>query len=70
MAPSKPSAQTRRVLDAMTETMDKLQTLLESVIRRLDANQKMADERRQAQVAYNDQVSNELKHLAKQIDLT
>ncbi|KAI5013392.1 hypothetical protein ZWY2020_034504 [Hordeum vulgare] len=57
------------MLDKMTQTTDKLQSLLESVLRRLDANQKAADERHQVQVAYNDQFSNELKHLAKQIDL-
>ncbi|XBI36502.1 hypothetical protein VPH35_122003 [Triticum aestivum] len=54
----------------MSETTDKLQNLLESVIRRLDANQKTADERHQAQLSYKNQVSDELKHLAKQIDLT
>ncbi|XP_073366467.1 uncharacterized protein [Aegilops tauschii subsp. strangulata] len=54
----------------MLETTDKLQSLLESVIRRLDANQKTADERHQAQIAYNDQVSAEIKLLSKQIDLT
>ena len=42
-ANTKPSAQTRRVLDAMTETTDKLQSLLKTVIRRLDANQKTAN---------------------------
>ena len=51
--PSKSSAQTCRVLDAMSETTDKLQSLLESVIRRLDANQKTADEHHQAQLSYN-----------------
>ncbi|XP_048526865.1 uncharacterized protein LOC125506023 [Triticum urartu] len=54
----------------MSETTDKLQNLLESVIRRLDANQKTADECHQAQVTYNDQVSAEVKLLSKQIDLT
>ena len=54
----------------MTETTDKMQGLLETIPRRLDDHQKTADERHHAQVAYNDQVSNELKHLAKQIDLT
>ena len=54
----------------MTETTDKMQGLLETILRRLDDHQKTADERHHAQVAYNDQVSNELKHLAKQIDLT
>ena len=54
----------------MSETTHKLQSLLESVIRRLDASQKTADERHQAQIAYNDQVSAEIKLLSKQIDLT
>ena len=54
----------------MTETTDKMQGLVETILRRLDDHQKTADERHHAQVAYNDQVSNELKHLAKQIDLT
>nr|XP_040245087.1 uncharacterized protein LOC120964447 [Aegilops tauschii subsp. strangulata] len=54
----------------MSETTNKLQNLLESVIRRLDANQKTAHECHQAQIAYNDQVSAEIKLLSKQIDLT
>ena len=54
----------------MTETTDKMQGLLKTILRRLDDSQRTADERHQAQVAYNDQVSTELKHLAKQIDLT
>lgn len=54
----------------MTETTNKLQNLLESVIRRLDASQTTADERFQAQLAFNEQVSHELKNLSKQIDLT
>lgn len=67
---SKPSAQTRYLFDAMGETTDKLQKLLESVIRRLDASQTTADERFQAQTTFNEQVSNKLKNLGKQIDLT
>ena len=67
---SKHLAQTRRVLDAMSETTDKLQNLLELVIHRLDGSQKTADERHQAQLSYNEQVFIELKHLSKQIDLT
>lgn len=70
MPPSKPSAQTHRLLEAMSETTDKLQSLPESVIRCLDVNQKTTDERHHTQTAYNNQVSAELKHLSKQIDLT
>ena len=54
----------------MSETTDKLQNLLELVIHRLDGSQKTADERHQAQLSYNEQVSTKLKHLSKQIDLT
>lgn len=54
----------------MSETTKQLKSLLETVIRRLDASQTTADERFQAQLAYNEQVSHELKNLAKQIDLT
>ena len=54
----------------MMETTNKLQNLLESVIHRLDASQTTAAERFQAQLAFNEQVSHELKYLSKQIDLT
>ncbi|KAE8787531.1 putative pentatricopeptide repeat-containing protein [Hordeum vulgare] len=68
MAPStKPSIQTQHVLAAMAETTDKLQGLLESVIRRLDASQTTADERFQAQLAFNEQVSHELKNVPNKL---
>ena len=54
----------------MMETTDKLQNLLESVIRCLDASKTTADVRFQVQLAFNEQVSHELKNLSKQIDLT
>lgn len=70
MAPSKPSAQTRRLLSAMDDNTSTLKSLMESILKRLDEQKLDSDKLLEAQVAFNTQVSQDLRSLSKQIDLT
>ncbi|KAI4968268.1 hypothetical protein ZWY2020_060005 [Hordeum vulgare] len=47
-----------------------MKSLLESLLKRVDAVQLAADKHVQAQLAFNEQVSSDLTHLRKQVDLT
>ena len=69
-APSKPSVQTRQLLTAMGEQTANLTALMETLLSRFDEEKVLADKRAEAQTAFNNQVSQELQSLTKQIGLT
>lgn len=68
--PSKPLAQTRHIIAAMSETSGEIKSLLESLLTCFEASQIAADKHVEAQLAFNQQVSSDLTHLRKQVDLT
>ncbi|KAE8796917.1 hypothetical protein D1007_28045 [Hordeum vulgare] len=54
----------------MVETSRDIKSLLESLIKHVDVGQRTADKHVKAQLAFNEQVSSDLAHLRKQVDLT
>ncbi|KAI4981497.1 hypothetical protein ZWY2020_021989 [Hordeum vulgare] len=54
----------------MSETSVVIKSLLESLLKRVVVGQLTADKHVEAQLAFNEQVSSDLAHLRKQVDLT
>ncbi|KAE8815003.1 pentatricopeptide repeat-containing protein [Hordeum vulgare] len=54
----------------MAESSTEIKTLLESLLKRVGSGQLTADKHVEAQLAFNEQVSNDLVHLCKQVDFT
>ena len=69
-APSKPSVQTRQLLAAMDDNTTSLKAMMETILARLDEQKVDSDKRLEAQISFNTQVSQDLRSLAKQVDLT
>ncbi|XBI72477.1 hypothetical protein VPH35_066426 [Triticum aestivum] len=69
-APSKASAATRQVLAAMDEGNTNITKMLETLLARID-DQKVAHEKQiELQAAFNAQISQEMRGLSRQLDLT
>ena len=64
------SVQTRQLLSTMDDNTSTLKSLMESIISRLDEQKVDSDKRLEAQAAFNAQVSQDLRALSKQVDLT
>ena len=69
-APVKPTAQTLQVLGAMEENTGHMTTLLEDIIKRLDAQAATSDQRHGDQFSFNAQISTDLAAVRKQLALT
>ncbi|KAI4974608.1 hypothetical protein ZWY2020_048215 [Hordeum vulgare] len=54
----------------MSETLGEIKSLLESLLKRGEAGQLATDKHVEAQLAFNEQVSSDLAHLRKQVNLT
>lgn len=54
----------------MDDNTNSLKSMLETILSRLDEQKLDNDKRLEAQVAFNAQVSQDLRNLAKQVDLT
>jgi hypothetical protein len=69
-APIKPSAQTLHVLTIMEENAASTKAMLEQILKRLDDQAVVGDQRHEAQATFNTQVSQGLQAVRKQLDLT
>ena len=54
----------------MSESTGELKTMLQALLRRFDETTLESDKQREAQIAFNTQVSADLAHIRKQLDLT
>lgn len=54
----------------MSETSGEIKALLESLLNCFEASQLTTDKHVEAQLAFNEQVSSDLTHLRRQMDLT
>ncbi|XP_020184893.1 uncharacterized protein [Aegilops tauschii subsp. strangulata] len=54
----------------MTESTGELKTMLQALLKRFDETTLASDKQREAQIAFNTQVSADLAHIRKQLDLT
>ncbi|KAI5010265.1 hypothetical protein ZWY2020_012402 [Hordeum vulgare] len=54
----------------MAESTGDIKSLLESLIKQVDAGQRTVNRHIEAQLAFNEQVSSDLAHLCRQVDLT
>ncbi|XBI12028.1 hypothetical protein VPH35_138958 [Triticum aestivum] len=54
----------------MSESTGELKTMLQALLKRFDETPLASDKQREAQIAFNTQVSTDLTHIRKQLDLT
>ena len=54
----------------MAESTGELKTMLQALLQRFEETMLAGDKQREAQIAFNTQVSADLAHIRKQLDLT
>ena len=69
-APPKPSAQTQQVLTTMEENSGQVKSMLEQIIKRLDNQATIGNQRHEDQSKFNADFAKGLQNMRQQLDLT